>query len=58
MKKKWECSHVQICSTAVSAEEYNLLVDEWAKTVYSHFCQLTLNQNSVPVTSNQESAGA
>jgi hypothetical protein len=61
MRKKWECAQINIYSTAVSAEEYDLLVDEWAKTVYHHFCQLSSDQNEVPVTQmplTAESAGA
>ncbi len=50
MKRKWDVSQVQICSTAVSAEEYNLRLESWADTVYRHFCQLSLDSAEVPVT--------
>ncbi len=61
MRKKWNASSVQISSCTVSTEEYNLLVDEWAKTVYLHFCQLSESKILVPETqmpSLAESAGA
>ncbi len=61
MRKKWECTQINICSTAISAEEYNLLVDEWAQAVYRHFCQLSSAKIEAPETqmpSVAESAGA
>jgi hypothetical protein len=61
MKKKWEVAQINICSTGIPTDEYNLLIDEWAEVVYSHFCQLSQDHSAAPATltsSSTESAGA
>lgn len=61
MKRKWENTQVQIYSTTIPTEDYNLLLDAWAEVVYGHICQLSQDQIKVPVTHKPyvaESAGA
>jgi hypothetical protein len=57
MRKKWEDTQIQIDYSAISGDEYNQLLDEWANTVYSYFCQHRNDQIKAPVTFNKK-AGA
>ena len=61
MKKKWGVAQINICSTRVASEDYDLLVDELSQVVYSHLCQLSREKSVAPATltsSMTESAGA
>ena len=45
-KTKWEPRTVEVHYEPLSSEEYNLLLDEWATTVYWHLCELTKREET------------
>jgi hypothetical protein len=57
MRNQWEDTQIQIDYSAISGDEYNQLLDEWANTVYSYFCQHRDDQIKAPVTFDKK-AGA
>ena len=42
---KWDAQSVEVAEFAISHDEYNQRLDEWAFAVYDYLCRLSQDQN-------------
>lgn len=45
---KWDAQSVEVRVSAVTRDEYNQRLDEWALIVYDYLCQLSQGQSQAP----------
>jgi len=50
-KELWESAPIDIEFVTIGSDEYEVILENWAETVYRHLCQLHEIEISVPQTS-------